>query len=225
MLAYAPNNRPGARTASARTLVLVIAGHALLLALVLTARGQIPDRLPFTETDITFIDPVVPPPPPPPEPSQPRSDTRSRIDTPTVLVPIPQPALPALDRGPPVADPTPFIGNAVVPVPMPVPRPLDLPKPVTERKAARFATPAGDIRPPYPLSKQHSEEEATLRLSLAIDERGRVTSVEPAGATDPVFLDAARRHILRRWRYQPATEGGRAVATRITVTLKFELEE
>ncbi|MDQ3077492.1 MAG: TonB family protein [Pseudomonadota bacterium] len=223
MLAYAPNNRSAARAGSARTLLLVVAGHAVLLALVLTARGHVAERLPFTETDITFIDPVAPPPPPPPEPSQPRSYTRSRVDTPTVIVPIPQPAPPALDRGPPIADPTPFIGNAIVP--QPVPLPLDPPTPVIVRKAARFITPADDIPPPYPQVKRESEQEATLRLSLAIDVRGRVTSVEPVGATDPLFLDAARRHILRRWRYQPATEGGRAVATRITVTLKFELED
>ena len=120
-----------------------------------------------------------------------------------------------------MADPTPFAGNAVDPLPLPVP---DLPQPIV-RKAARFVTPADDVRPPYPASKQRMAEEASLRLSLQIDERGRVTSVSPVGAADPVFLEAARRHILKRWRYAPATEGGSAVASRITITLRFELEE
>jgi protein TonB len=88
----------------------------------------------------------------------------------------------------------------------------------------RFATPAGAVKPPYPASKLQSEEEASLRLRLAIDERGRVTSVEPVGRADRAFLEAARRHILARWRYQPATEGGRPVASSTVVTLRFELD-
>ena len=221
MLAYAPDNSPAARTASPRALLLVVTGHAALLALVLTARGEMPDIRKFDPTEVIFIDPVKPPPPPPPQPAQPRSDVRSVIDTPTVIIPTPLPTPQPLDRGPPVADPTPFAGNAVDPLPLPIP---DLPQPIV-RKAARFVTPADDVRPPYPASKQRMAEEASLRLSLQIDERGRVTSVSPVGAADPVFLEAARRHILKRWRYAPATEGGSAVASRITITLRFELEE
>ena len=157
MLAYAPTNRPAARTGSPRALMLVLAGHAALLALVLTARGEIPGGLPFTETEVTFIDPIKPPPPPPPQPDQPRSDTRSRIDTPAPLVPTPQPTPLPLDIGPPFPNPTPFIGNAVEPLPLPFPEP----KPLV-RKAARFITPADDVRPPSPLSKQRSGEEASL---------------------------------------------------------------
>ena len=201
MLAYAPSNRPAARAGSPRTLLFVVAGHAALLAVVLTARGDIGGIKKFIPTDVVFIDPLKPPPPPPPEPSQPRSDTRSVIDTPTVIIPTPRPLPQPLDRGPPVADPTPFVGNAVVPVPLP----FDPPRPVMVRNAARFITPAGDVRPPYPCAKQRLEEEASLRLALQIDARGRVTSVDPIGAADPIFLDAARRHILRRWRYQPAS--------------------
>ena len=219
MLAYAPTTRPAARAGSPRTLLFVVAGHAALLAVVLTARGDMTGIKTFVPTDVVFIDPVKPP-PPPPEPSQPRRDTRSVIDTPTVIIPAPRPLPQPLDRGPPVADPTPFVGNDVVPVPLP----LDPPIPAV-RKAARFITPADDLRPPYPVAKQRLEEEASLRLALEIDARGRVTSVDPVGAADPVFLDAARRHILRRWRYAPASEGGTAIASRIVVTLRFELND
>ena len=220
MLAYAPAERPAARTGSPRTLLFVIAGHAALLAVVLTARGDMPGVKKFNPIDIVFVDPPKPP-PPPPEPTPPSNPTQSTVDRPTAIVPTPQPAPQPLDDGPPVAQPTPFVGTAVVPMPVP----FDPPTPVLVRKAARFITPADDLRPPYPASKQRLDEEATLRLALQIDERGRVTSVDPVGAADPVFLDAARRHILRRWRYAPATEGGTAIASRIVVTLRFELEE
>ena len=35
--------------------------------------------------------------------------------------------------------------------------------------------------------------------------------MEPVGTANPSFLEAARRHIIRAWRYQPATEDGVAV--------------
>jgi protein TonB len=49
--------------------------------------------------------------------------------------------------------------------------------------------------------------------------------VEPIGAADPAFLSSARSHLVRYWRYKPATEDGRAVASTLTITLRFELEE
>ena len=221
MLAYAP--RPTGRAGSPRTLFLVAAGHVVALALVLTARSEFasPDRAPTTE--IVFVDPIEPPPPLPPEPSpaQPSQPVQSTIDRLNVIVPTPQPTVEPLTQGPPLTNVDPVIGNAVVPQPLPVPQPI----PAIVRKAARFVTPADLVRPPYPESKRRQEEEASLRLSLAIDARGRVTSVSPVGAADPTFLEAARRHIVRHWRYQPASEGGAAVASTIVVTLTFTLEE
>jgi protein TonB len=52
-----------------------------------------------------------------------------------------------------------------------------------------------------------------------------VTGVEAVGAADPVFLAAARRHLIAHWRYRPATEDGRPVATSTVITLRFELSD
>jgi len=38
----------------------------------------------------------------------------------------------------------------------------------------QLVTPAYELKPPYPASKLVTEEEATLRLRLLIDEHGRV---------------------------------------------------
>jgi protein TonB len=134
------------------------------------------------------------------------------------VIPIAQPSPPLLDPIPlpldpvqPSIDPGPA-GNSVTPV-----------APV--RIAARFVTPEADIKPPYPQSKLRAEEEAVLRLRLSIDARGRVTGVEAVGAADPVFLAAARRHLIAHWRYRPATEDGRPVATSTVITLRFELSD
>ena len=92
------------------------------------------------------------------------------------------------------------------------------------RTAARFDTPEWALKPPYPLAKRNAEEEATLKLRLSIDDRGRVVAVEPLGNVDPVFLASARKHLIAKWRYRPATEDGKPVHSSTVVTLRFELE-
>jgi protein TonB len=88
----------------------------------------------------------------------------------------------------------------------------------------RLLTPASELKPPYPASKLLSEEEAILTLRLTIDDSGRVVAVDPVGRADRVFLDAARRHLIAHWRYQPATEDGRSIASSLTITLRFQLD-
>jgi protein TonB len=92
------------------------------------------------------------------------------------------------------------------------------------RVAARFNTPDWLLKPPYPPSMQAREIEATLKLQLQIDANGRVVAVDPVGRADPAFLEAARRHLIAKWRYKPATEDGRAIASSTVITLRFELE-
>jgi len=218
MLAYAAHRRSIAgRRPAPHALLVIIVAHIALIAAVMSARMDLPDqRRDRTSVELIPVDPV-----PPPEP-QPKAEPKtppSTIDRVPVIVPVPQPAA---DRAVPVpipALPTPDIGLGTVPQPTPG---IAAKAPV--RVAARFATPDSAIRPPYPGSKLDSGEEALLRLRLTIDERGRVTSVEPVGRADPAFLAAARRHLLARWRYRPATEDGRAVASATVITLRFELE-
>ena len=221
MLVYAP--RPTARSGSPRTLLLVAAGHVVAIALALTIRSEFAPTAPDDPTDVIFVKPIKPPPPPPPtDPTEPRQPSQSTLDLPPRIVPTPTPPSEPIAKGPPLPTFDPSAGTALLPRPLPLPEPV---LPAIVRKAARFITPADLVRPPYPASKQRLGEEASLRLSLAIDARGRVTTVSPVGAADPVFLEAARRHIVRFWRYQPASEGGTAIASKIVVTLTFKLEE
>lgn len=216
MLGYADTTRAAARKVSPPTLALIVAGHAVLLGAVMSARMAVTASVP-TPIEIDFI-PLTPDPPPvPPVPLRPPTQS-TRIDRPTVVIPLPPLPGPWLDKGPTI-DPLPIPGPTVVPTPV---NPISA-APV--RIAARLATPESLIRPPYPDAKRRLEQEARLTLRLRIDERGRVIAVDPVGRADPAFLDSARRHLIQSWRYKPATEDGRAVATTITVALRFELED
>jgi protein TonB len=217
MLAYAAHRRRIAQRHSAPHLMLaIIAGHVALIALVMSAKMEVDERI-LGKTEIKFV-PL--PPPPPPNRTPPKADPKPSQSTVTrtpTIIPIPQRPIDDLD---PTPIPTPSFPT-VRPTPNPEPRIAPVPAPV--RVGPRFDTPPGAVRPPYPASKIASEEEAVLRLKLAIDARGRVVAVEPVGRADPAFLAAARKHLLARWRYKPATEGGRAIASSTVITLRFEL--
>ena len=216
MLGYAVETRPARRKASPSTLALIIAGHAALILAVINSRMAVPEQRRDPPIKIQTIDLPVDPPPRPIEPRNPETTPMpprpTDLDRPFEIVPIPLPER-SIDLGLPQGPMGPEIGAT----------PLDPPKPLV-RVGPKATTPEHALRPPYPEAKRRLEEEAVLRLRLAIDERGRVRSVEPIGAADPLFLASARNHLIRNWRYAPATEGGRPVASSIVITLRFQLD-
>jgi protein TonB len=215
MTTYAPVAPYADRSRHPRALVLIVAGHAALIAAVMMAKMDAVRPFIPTITKIDLIDETKPPPenPPPPQPRQ----TQQRIDQPIQVVQIPQPISDASPiQLPPILNPGPVID----------PRPAQVNPPADPvRVGPRFATPEYDVKPPYPQSKLRSQEEAVLQLRLTIDARGRVTAVDPVGTADPVFLAAARKHILTHWRYRAATEDGRSVTSSTVITLRFQLDD
>jgi protein TonB len=225
MLAYAAHRRAHRRVHPA-TLALIIGAHAVALGLLVTAKMEVGVFKPDPPLVIKPIPLPKDPPPLPPEPAAKPlpAPPMSSIDIPPKTVTLP------LDTGPVVIPgPTPDIINPVVgtnPLPMPITIPVPLPQPLPKITSKPALLTSGDrLRPPYPESKRRLEQEATLRLRLSIDERGRVTAVEPIGATDPEFLAAARNHLIRYWRYKPAVAEGQAVPASLTINLSFRLEE
>lgn len=221
MLAYAPPRQSATKSPSAFTVVIAL--HAAgLAALMLIKPDMIAIAPPKPPTQVTSI----PLPPPPPDPVQ------AQPDRPTPPIPNPQP-LPTVPEplvAIPIAGP-PAIGTDSI---------LDLGPPVVVaspsgggssgtaalvRTEARLKTPPHRLKPDYPASKRRTGEEALLRLRLQIDAAGRVTAVTPLGQFDQVFFDAAERHILRHWRYEPATLGGDAIAADAVISLQFTLKD
>ena len=220
MLTYAAHRRPQGAAASPKSLVLIVAGHAVALGLLITAKSDFAPPVAPIITDI-FNVPIDPPkPPPPPTEPTPRPVTKTSVTVvdPVIKTDVATPTEAEPNMKPVTIDPYP--GNDPV-----TPVRFDPPPPSIERVAARLATPADLMKPPYPASKQRLQEEAALRLALTIDARGRVIAVDPVGAADPEFLAAARRHLLKFWRYKPATENGVAVPSRTQLTLRFVLDE
>ena len=222
MLAYAAHRRTIAgRRSAPHALLVIIVAHIAAIAAVMSAKMDVGTRI-FDPPIV--VEPIPIPEPPPPEP-RPQADPRpspSPIDQVRPLVPVPLPIDKPIDTSPVPADPGPAIGPAVVPQPRLDPIRLIEP---TVRVGPRFATPPSAVRPPYPATKIASGEEASLKLRLSISEQGRVVAVEPVGPADPSFLASARKHLLAKWRYQPATEGGRPVASSTVITLRFELDD
>lgn len=217
MLAYAPRSdqrrlRPGA-------LAIIIGAHAVAVGLVMTAKMNVAPTWDPAVTEVDLIREPKPPEPVPPEPRRNPVPRDSRLDTPPAPTPIPSEGPTVAPTPVPIPNPGPTIGPGVEPSPTPLP----IPTPPIASTGPRFKTPDSAIRPPYPPGKRELDQEATLRLRLSIDANGRVTAVEPVGRADAAFLEAARRHILKAWRYEPATEAGRSVASTTVVTLKFEL--
>ncbi|MFP5329554.1 MAG: energy transducer TonB [Alphaproteobacteria bacterium] len=215
MTTYAPVPIFAQRRRHPRALAIIIAVHAGAIAAVMSAKMDLPVRLDPTVTRVELLpEPATPSPEPLPPSPRPGRQTVERVPA---VVPMPQPILPALE--PSLPDPGPAIGVD--------PRPSLDPPPRADpvRTGPRFATPEALLKPPYPQQKLRLEEEAALRLKLTIDSRGRVTAVDPIGRSDPIFLAAARRHLIAHWRYKPATEDGRPVPSSTVVTVTFRLED
>jgi periplasmic protein TonB len=221
MLAYAANRPQAAvRRPSPKALVLIVGAHVAVLALVMTARMDLPQRIIPAATSVDLIRNNPPPPRNVAKPVKPKQAQQLQLTRPERQIETSTPVLNG--ESTPIL---PNIGQLIGPA-IPQPPKIEMPPlPLTPAPTiARLLTPPSELKPPYPQSKLLTGEEATLDLRLSIDEQGRVVAVDPIGSADRTFLDAARRHLIAHWRYRPATRDGRPVASSLTITLRFELD-
>src|SRR5919106_6113077 len=114
MPVYASTPGFGARKRHPSALVLIVGGHAVLIAAVMTAKMDLPRRV-FDPPIV--IDPIpLPPEPPPPEPvtQDPRTEPRPQnpVHRPEPIVPVPTFDGPIVDTTPgPAPDPVPVVGT------------------------------------------------------------------------------------------------------------------
>ena len=102
----------------------------------------------------------------------------------------------------------------------------------TQRKAApvlrnREARPlASNTKPTYPASALRNGVQGSVVASLSVDPRGQVTEaniVQRSGSRDR-DLDRAVMSTVRAWKFEPAMNKGRAVASVVRVPVDFRTE-
>jgi protein TonB len=202
-------------------MLFIIAAHVAALALVMSARMDLPRRIFEPPIKVDSL-------PAPMKPEPVRLTTPQPEQRPLAEPVAPAPAIV------PAAEPSP-IEVGTVPAEL-LPGPVGggagnertaqaLPRSTTVFHGPQLLTRGDELKPPYPFSKQVMGEEATLALRLAIDERGRVLTVDPVGRADSVFAEAARRHIILHWRFRPAIYAGRPTNSWTVINLTFRLDD
>lgn len=80
-----------------------------------------------------------------------------------------------------------------------------------------------DVRPAFPKEAQAVDLDGIVIVELFLDENGAVTD---ARLSRPIpMLDTAALEAVKQWRFQPTIIDGRAVPTRLTVTVNFTLQK
>src|SRR5688572_13964796 len=100
MLAYAAHRRSVAQRPSApHALLLIAVAHVALIAAVMSAKMDVPDKLFPRPTEVDLIE-LPPPPPRPPEPIVQPKAPPSAVDRVPAIVPLPVPSQDRLDPTP-----------------------------------------------------------------------------------------------------------------------------
>jgi TonB family protein len=78
------------------------------------------------------------------------------------------------------------------------------------------------VQPAYPQEAVMAIAEGTVVLEVAVDERGRVSSVRILRSVHP-SLDKAAEDALRQWRFTPPIEEGKPKAVTVIANARFQL--
>ena len=161
-----------------------------------------------------------PPPPPPARAAQPEptplgaspQQASVQADPVTVRDPAPRPTVEAQPTAP--ITPAPSAPQASSPPPgstEPVPRSPSV-APGRQIGPRVDASWSGNTPPPYPHGARRLREEGDVRLSVHIDEQGRVIEVKVAVSSGSPRLDAAATETVKKWRFTPASIDGQPTA-------------
>jgi protein TonB len=78
--------------------------------------------------------------------------------------------------------------------------------------------------PSYPVFAKRAREQGKVMLRVQVDASGQVTGLEIHASSGFERLDKAALAAVRRWRFEPARAGDRAVAGVALVPITFQLE-
>lgn len=190
---------------------------ALMLLLVPvsapTAIQQIQEKIPIYIIEAKEPPPIQPPVIPVQQPVRNTTTPTQPIRTQTPPQTIAQTEEPVVDGGTeyvPTADPLPDTG--------PIGPPDPGPQPSTRLEYASAPAPS------YPPDAMARELEGTVTLKVLVDVDGSPLSVEIERSSGHRKLDdAARRQVLRKWKFKPAIKDGQAIQVYGIVPVSFTL--
>ena len=162
--------------------------------------------------------PPAPPPPPAPQPIQ-KKQTPAQV---IAAAPSPAPAafvVPAPPEEPQL--PTPPAPVAIVEAPPAPPAPAPAPK-MIPASAIQYLVPP---EPEYPRLSRRNGESGTVIVRAFADEAGVPHQVQVERSSGFTRLDEAAVSAVRKTRFKPYTENGKAVAGWVRMPFPFELEK
>jgi protein TonB len=147
--------------------------------------------------------------PPPPAPAQMQQPTLPTVQVPIVKIDTPR-AAPTITTI--VAPPHPQMAAPVTVAPPPAPTP------------ASGITRTHTI-PPYPDVARRLGQHGTVTLRIAVGIDGSVTGASIATSSGSTYLDdAAVAWVKGHWRYKPATQQGKSIASNVMAAVVFDLK-
>ncbi len=156
--------------------------------------------------------------------------TAAESVTPTVAAAAPSPGIaPAVSVAPLPPPPLPDTATAApaldAPPPAPAASPVEAPTPPGLREVALASLKFRRYVEPRPRWRNLEPDPAGwVDLSFVVDAQGETRDVTVTDASPAGRYDEAASAAVRRWRFEPVTEGGQPVERRSAVRLRFEPE-
>jgi protein TonB len=200
---------------------LLISG-AIITGMIYSAPNIIKHVTPIFEATQIPIDPV---PPPDPQPI----DKKVLVKTPTQPpITVPDPIVktdsdPIIRTTPDIPPVQPDIAK---PVEVGPPVAVDPPKPVPALVGAKRDPRYADaFQPNYPASELRAQRDGRVAVRVLVGPDGRVKAVEQVSATSAAFFEATKQQALAKWRFKPATRGGVAEESWMTLSVTFQIKD
>lgn len=84
---------------------------------------------------------------------------------------------------------------------------------------------AANFQPDYPAGLLRREVEGAVSVRVLVGIDGRAKQIELISTPDEDFWTATRKQALTKWRFNPATEGGKPVESWLTLKVRFEINQ
>ncbi len=96
---------------------------------------------------------------------------------------------------------------------------------MTEGAVDVVPQPARRVQPEYPKRARQRGETGYVRMSVFVDETGRVDKVRVVESQPKNTFEEAATNAIKRWEFSPGQYEGQNVGTWVTQTIRFELKK